>query len=124
MNLLKDKSFSFAIRLVKLCKYLNEEKKELILSKQILRSGTSIGAMVSESEHSESKSDFIHKLAIAQKEANETLYWLKLLYKTDYINQNAYDNINEDAMELMKIITASIKTAKQGINHSPFTINH
>ncbi|MDO3389364.1 four helix bundle protein [Bacteroides sp. ET489] len=116
MNLLKDKSFNFAIRIVKLCKYLNEEKKELILSKQILRSGTSIGAMVSESEHSESKSDFIHKLAIAQKETNETLYWLKLLYKTDYISQNAYESINEDALELMKIITASIKTAKQG-NH-------
>lgn len=116
MNLLKDKSFNFAIRIVKLCKYLNEKKKELILSKQILRSGTSIGAMVSESEHSESKSDFIHKLAIAQKETNETLYWLKLLYKTDYISQNAYESINEDALELMKIITASIKTAKQG-NH-------
>lgn len=116
MNLLKNKSFNFAIRIVKLCKYLNEEKKELILSKQILRSGTSIGAMVSESEHSESKSDFIHKLAIAQKETNETLYWLKLLYKTDYISQNAYESINEDALELMKIITASIKTAKQG-NH-------
>ena len=72
--------------------------------------------MVSESEHSESKSDFIHKLAIAQKETNETLYWLKLLYKTDYISQNAYESINEDALELMKIITASIKTAKQG-NH-------
>lgn len=117
MNLLKDKSFNFAIRIVKLCKYLNEEKKELILSKQILRSGTSIGAMVSESEHSESKSDFIHKLAIAQKETNETLYWLKLLHKTDYISQNAYESINEDALELMKIITASIKTAKQGNHH-------
>lgn len=117
MNLLKDKSFNFAIRIVKLYKYLNEEKKELILSKQILRSETSIGAMVSESEHSESKSDFIHKLSIAQKEANETLYWLKLLYMTDYISQNAYESINEDASELMKIITASIKTAKQSINH-------
>lgn len=117
MNLLKDKSFNFAIRIVKLYKYLNEEKKELILSKQILRSGTSIGAMVSESEHSESKSDFIHKLSIAQKEANETLYWLKLLYMTDYISQNVYESINEDASELMRIITASIKTAKQSINH-------
>ena len=117
MNLLKDKSFNFAIRIVKLYKYLNEEKKELIFSKQMLRSGTSIGAMVSESEHSESKSDFIHKLSIAQKEANETLYWLKLLYMTDYIGQNAYESINEDASELMKIITASIKTAKQSINH-------
>ncbi len=73
--------------------------------------------MVSESEHSESKSDFIHKLAIAQKETNETLYWLKLLHKTDYISQNAYESINEDALELMKIITASIKTAKQGNHH-------
>lgn len=117
MNLLKDKSFNFAIRIVKLCRYLNDEKKELILSKQILRSGTSIGAMVSESEHSESKSDFIHKLAIAQKEANETLYWLKLLFQTDYINQKAYEDINNDALELMKIITASIKTAKQGIRN-------
>ena len=124
MNLLKDKSFNFAIRIVKLYKYLNEEKKELILSKQMLRSGTSIGAMVSESEHSESKSDFIHKLSIAQKEANETLYWLKLLYMTDYISQNVYESINEDASELMRIITASIKTAKQSINHLSLTINH
>ena len=87
------------------------------MSKQILRSGTSIGAMVCESEHSESKMDFVHKLAIAQKEVNETLYWLKLLYATNFIEKDGYESVNQDALVLLKIITASIKTAKQNINH-------
>jgi four helix bundle protein len=79
-NIIKNKSFDFALRIVKLYQYLVEEKKEYILSKQLLRSGTSIGAMVRESEYAESKADFIHKLYIALKEANESLYWLELLY--------------------------------------------
>jgi four helix bundle protein len=81
-NIVKDKSFDFAIRIVKLYQYLTTEKNEYILSKQLLRSGTSVGAMVRESEHAQSKADFIHKLSIAQKESNETLYWLELLTKT------------------------------------------
>ena len=84
-NIIKDKSFDFAIRIVRLYQYLNSNKKEFVLSKQLLRSGTSIGAMIREAEHAESKNDFIHKFAIAQKEANEVVYWLELLKATDYL---------------------------------------
>ena len=111
-SILKDKSFKFAVRVVFLYKYLCEEKKEYIMSKQTLRCGTSVGAMVREAEHSESKADFVHKLAIAQKEINETIYWLELLNLTEYISNKEFDSINADAIELIKIITASIKTAK------------
>jgi len=84
-NLLKNKSFSFAIRIVNLCKYLIIEKKEFVLSKQLLRSGTSVGAMIREAEFGQSKPDFIHKLSIAQKEANESQYWIELLFQTEYL---------------------------------------
>ena len=85
-NVIKNKSFNFALRIVKLYQFLNQEKKEYVLSKQLLRSGTAIGALVRESEQAESKLDFIHKLAIAQKEANETDYWLELLFQSEYLN--------------------------------------
>ncbi len=111
-NILKNKSFQFAVRIVNLYKYLCEKKKEFVLSKQILRSGTSVGAMVHEAEHSESKTDFIHKMAIAQKEINETIYWLELLKETTYISNKEFENINVDAIEIIKMITSSIKTAK------------
>lgn len=88
-NIIKNKSFNFAVRIVNLNKFL-QDKKEFILSKQILRSGTSVGAMIRESEHAESNADFIHKLAIAQKEANETMYWLELLYNTKYIDKKMF----------------------------------
>ena len=84
-NVVMDKSFEFAIRIVKLSKYLVEQKREFVLSKQLLRSGTAVGALIRESEHAESKADFIHKLSIALKEANETDYWIDLLHKTDYL---------------------------------------
>ena len=84
-NVLKDKSLLFAIRIVNLYKFLTSEHKEYVLSKQVLRSGTSVGAMVREAEFGQSKQDFIHKLSIAQKEINETIYWLELLHKTDYL---------------------------------------
>ncbi len=87
-NVIKNKSFQFAIRIVKLYQFLYNEKKEFILSNQLLRSGTSIGAMVREAEHSESKADFIHKLAIAQKEINETIYWLELLKENKLFNNS------------------------------------
>jgi len=112
-SVLKDKSFRFAVRIVNLYRYLCETKKEYVLSKQVLRSGTSVGAMVREAEHSESKADFVHKLAIAQKESNETLYWLELLHETKFISTKEYDSINTDAIEIIKMITASIKTAKK-----------
>ena len=93
-------------------KYLKTEQKEYILSKQILRSGTSIGAMVREAEFGQTLPDFIHKLSIAQKEANETQYWLELLKETDFITINQFESLNTEAIELLKIITASLKTAK------------
>ena len=111
-NVLKEKSFAFAIRVVNLYKFLCKEKNEFVLSKQVLRSGTSVGALVRESEHTESKSDFIHKLAIAQKEINETLYWLELLCKTEFISVEQFESLNQDAVEIIKMITASIKIAK------------
>lgn len=114
-NILKVKSLAFAIRVVKLFKLLQADRKEFVLSKQLLRSGTSVGAMVREAEHSESKADFIHKLAIAQKEINETLYWLELLEQTDYLNKLEYNSINADAVELIKMITSIIKTAKTNL---------
>jgi four helix bundle protein len=86
-NVVKDKSFQFAIRIVNLSKFLIE-KKEFVISKQILRSGTAVGALIRESEHAESKPDFIHKLSIALKEANESDYWIDLLFETDYLNEN------------------------------------
>ncbi len=89
------------------------------MSKQLLRSGTSIGANIAESTHAESKLDFAHKLAISQKECYETMYWLELLIKSEYLEERVFNSLNEDAVELMKLLTASIKTARK-----PLTINH
>ena len=111
-NSVRDKSFDFAIRIIKLYQYLNSNKKEFILSKQLLRSGTSIGAMIREAEHAESKNDFIHKFAIAQKEANEVVYWLELLKATDYLNEKEFKNIYDDAITILKLITSILKTSK------------
>lgn len=105
----------FAIRTVNLYKYLCQEKNEYVLSKQLLRSGTGVGALQREAEHAESKPDFIHKYAIAQKECNETIYWLELLHKTNYITEIEYKSIVNDANELIRIITSSIKTAKNSL---------
>jgi len=116
-NSIKIKSFSFAFRIVKLYQYLKSEKNEYVLSKQLLRSGTSIGALIRESEHSESKLDFIHKLAIAQKETNESLYWLELLYATEILSKEQFDILNNDAIEIMKILTAIIKTTKTNLKN-------
>jgi len=118
-SILKTKSFKFAVRIVNLYKHLCNDKKEFVLSKQILKSGTSIGAMVREAEQAESKADFIHKLAIGQKESNETIYWLELLQATEYISDKEFESINTDAVEIIKMITTSIKTAKK-----PLTTNH
>jgi len=111
-NLIKYKSFKFAIRVVKLYQFLVSDKKEYVLSKQLLRSGTSVGAMVREAEHSESKADFIHKMAIAQKEINESIYWLELLKETNYLSNEQYTSINIDAVEVIKMLTSIIKTTK------------
>ena len=114
-NVLKDKTFRLAVRIVKLYRHLCDTKKEYVLSKQVLRSGTSVGAMIREAEYSESKADFVHKMAIAQKEINETLYWLELMHETKYLSTKEFDSINADAVEIIKLITASIKTVKKTI---------
>jgi len=111
-NLIKEKSFAFALRIVKCFKYLKTEQQEYVLSKQLLRSGTAIGALVRESEHAESKADFIHKLSIALKETNETEYWLDLLHQSDYLDKSAYDSISADCVELLKMLTSIIKSSK------------
>ncbi|WP_371807821.1 four helix bundle protein [Lutibacter sp. B1] len=111
-NVIKTKSFLFFVRIVNLYKFLTQEKKEFIISKQLLRSGTSVGALVRESEHAESKADFIHKLSVALKEANETEYWLDLLKETDYLNELEYISIQENIKEILKILVSIIKTSK------------
>jgi four helix bundle protein len=111
-NIVKEKSFDFAVRIVNLSKYLVEQKREFVLSKQILRSGTAIGALIRESEQAESKADFIHKLSISLKEANETDYWLDLLYKTDYLEEKQHQSLKADLTELLKLLTSIIKSSK------------
>lgn len=113
MSALRNKSFAFAVRVVRLFQHLQTEKREFILSKQILRSGTAIGALVREAEQGESRADFIHKLAIALKEANETDYWLDLLQETDYLSENAFASIKADLLELLKLLTSIIKTTRK-----------
>jgi four helix bundle protein len=110
---LKTKSYAFSIRIVRLCQYLNREKKEYVLSKQILKSGTAVAALIREAEFGQSKPDFISKLSIALKEANETAYWLLLLKDTEFIKQEEFLSISKDCDELIKILIASVKTAKK-----------
>jgi len=114
-NVVKEKSFAFAVRVVNLYKYLRAEKKEFVLSKQLLRSGTAIGALVREAEQAESKPDFIHKSSIALKEANESEYWLTLLHETQFLDPAAFASIHQDAVELIRLLTSIIKTAKQNL---------
>ncbi len=111
-NVLKEKSILFALDVIHLYKHICETKKEYVLSKQFLRSGTSIGANISEAEYAESKPDFIHKLAVALKESNETKYWLELLYRSDYIDQFYFDAIRPKVEEQMKLLTSIINTSK------------
>lgn len=114
-SILSAKSFGFSLRIIKLYKYMSSELKEFVLSKQVLRSGTSIGANVEESVHAQSKLDFISKLSIAQKEAIETNYWLRLLKESSYLTSEQADSLLVDCEELQKLLTASIKTAKQNL---------
>lgn len=114
-SILKEKSFAFAIRTVKLYKHLKNDKNEFVLSKQLLRSGTSIGALVREAKNAESKMDFVHKLAIAQKECDETLYWIELLKETEYLNKDQFDSIYNEAQSILRMIRSSIITTKQNL---------
>jgi len=111
-NIVKSKSFDFALRIVKLYQFLVDDRKEYVLSKQLLRSGTSIGANIREAEQAESKADFIHKTSVSLKEANESEYWIELLYRADYIDENQFDSLNKDLIEILKLLTSIIKTSK------------
>ena len=111
-SILKSKSYEFALRVVKLYKYLVDEKKKYVLSKQVLRSGTSIGANIEEANQAQSKPDFIHKLSIAHKEAFETNYWLRLLRDSEILENKIAQSLLEDCEEIQKMLTASIKTSK------------
>ena len=111
-NIIEKKSFSFAIRIVRLCNLLRTEKREHVLSKQLLRCGTSIGANVAEAQHAQSKADFVAKMNIALKETGETLYWLRLLKATDYLSQREFLSIYSDGVELEKILVSIINSAK------------
>lgn len=112
-SIIEQKAFKFAIRVINLYKFLQENKKEFVMSKQILRSGTAIGANVNEALSSESTSDFIHKLSISAKEVRETSYWLRLLQETQFIDSNAFDSIHNECVELLKILNSIILTSKQ-----------
>jgi four helix bundle protein len=114
-SILKNKSYTFALRIVKAYKFLCHEQKEFVLSKQLLRSGTAIGALVREAQYGESSVDFVHKLAIALKEANETQYWLELLKDGEFIDEKVFQSINDACFELIKMLTSSITTCKQRI---------
>ncbi|HQG78527.1 MAG: four helix bundle protein [Bacteroidales bacterium] len=109
---LKNKSYVFAIRIVKLMQYLQNDKKEFVLSKQILRSGTAVGALIHEAEFAQSKPDFTHKMNIALKEANETEYWLNILKDTDYLEQTLFESLCSDCKELIAMLVSSVKTSK------------
>ncbi|MCL2650833.1 MAG: four helix bundle protein [Candidatus Azobacteroides sp.] len=117
-SILNTKSYNFAIRIVKLSQFLQKEKSEYILSKQILRSGTAIGALIRESEFGQSKPDFVSKLSIALKEANETEYWICLLRDTDYLEDKLCKSLLTDSNELISLLTASIKTVKNKLLNS------
>ena len=110
-NVIENKSFDFAVRIVNLHKHLSSEKKEFVLSKQLLRSGTSIGANVCEAIRGQSKADFSAKMCIALKEANESHYWIRLLYKTDFLTEQEFNSIESDAVELIKILSSICKTS-------------
>ena len=120
-NILEEKSFLFAKRIIKLYQYLTKDHKEYVLSKQILRSGTAIGALIREFRYAQSKADFLHKQTIALKEANETEYWLSLLRESEYISAKMYNSLFPDAKEILKLLIASTKTLKKGLNS---TRNH
>ena len=111
-NVVKSKSFAFSIRIVRLYQHLSIEKRENILSKQILRCGTSVGALIREAEQAESRADFKHKLSIAQKEINETIYWLELLKATDYLLNEEFESIHSDAIEIIKLLTSILISTK------------
>lgn len=115
-NVLVEKSFQFAVRVIKLYKYLIDDKKEYVLSKQLLRSGTSVGANINEAQEAQSKNDFISKLSISLKEARESKYRIELLKETEYLTEKEADSIIEDLIEVLKLLTSIIKSTKNNLN--------
>ena len=113
-NVILDRSFAFAVRIVRLYRYMGQKYKEYVLSKQLLRCGTSIGANVFEAQRGQSKADFAAKMNIALKEANETSYWLQLLYKTDFLDKKQFDSLFRDIDEIISILTSICRTAGAG----------
>ena len=111
-SILKDKSFQFAVRIINVYKHLVSEQKEYILSKQLLRSGTSVGANIREAQNAQSIKDFIHKLSISQKECDETMYWLELLKESSFLTQKEMESLHSDATELIKMLKSAIITSK------------
>lgn len=111
-NVLEKKSYEFALRIVKMYRYLIEEQKEYVLSKQVLRSGTAVGANYAESQHAQSKADFISKVSIALKEANETLWWIRLLHDSDYLSDSLFNSIYHDGNEVVALLVSIVKSAK------------
>lgn len=116
-NIVKTKSYAFALRIVNLCLDLQERKREYVLSKQLIRSGTAIGALVREAEHAESKPDFIHKMSIALKEANETAYWLELLRDANLLTGAEFEQVHNESIEILRILTAIVNSAKKRPDH-------
>lgn len=116
-NAIQEKSYNFALDIIRLVRIVQDQKREFILTKQLIRSGTSIGANVRETDSSESKADFIHKLAIAQKECTESMYWIELLKDSGYIDNMEFERIHPKAIEIMRLITSIIKTAKSNLKN-------
>jgi len=112
-NIVKDKSYSFALRIIKAYKYFTQEQREFVLSKQMLKSGTAIGALTREAEHAQSRADFVNKMNIALKEANETEYWLMLLKDSEYMDEKIFTSIHDDCDELIRLLVSIVKTTKQ-----------
>lgn len=115
-NVVMNKSYTFALRIIKLYKYLVTEKKEYVLSKQLLRSGTAIGALIKEGEHAQSKADFLNKMNVALKEANETEYWIELLRDSEYLSTTESLSILDDTSELIRLLISIVKTTKATLN--------
>ncbi|MEO8664327.1 MAG: four helix bundle protein [Ignavibacteria bacterium] len=111
-SIIEEKSYKFALRIIRLNKYLNESRRDYTLSKQLLRCGTSIGANIKEATQSESKPDFIHKLSVALKETSETEYWINLLHDSNLMDRKSYDSIMKDCIEIIKLLTSIVKTSR------------
>lgn len=111
-NVVMIKSYSFAVRVINLYRFLSTDRREYVLSKQLLRSGTAIGALIMESEHAQSKADFLNNMNVALKEANETKYWLMLLKETKYISADEFDSMQKDCAEILKLLASIVKSTK------------